>query len=328
LKEDFAKEHEQKDKVEQTMCLLEEERSAMEHNLASATQKADDLNNDEKNLYKQREDKLKQEHEEKLAEMKDQMSNVMQKVMKEWQRVKEASRKSVAVAEWMALEEDMEKLTQENHALTLRNEQLAAGGATADAGPVGLANVPEPDPSMYGRTMGAVIQNVGQMWQALLHHGIDWRTKGDLASANPQIMSNAVKVLNEKYAELLSVEVKVDACMTALVQKAGEGDVTDEQVDDLKKAVEHGFMHLANIKQTKALPADVQRFMDEVSQALEQLSEGLQASEDAYQERWMDVLTAERDTRERLQHELSTLLTKVRSLSPAALKLANIKVEV
>jgi len=315
----------QRTKVEETICLLEEERSSMKHNLDRAVGDKADLESSESNLYKKREDKLKQEHEEKLAQMKDQMSNVMQKVMKEWQRVKEASRKSVAVGEWMALEDDMNKLREENHTLTEQNMKLAAGGGGADAGPVGLPAVPEADPSVYGRTMGAVIHGVDEMWQALLHHGIDWRTKGDLASADPEVINNAVKVLREKYEKLLEVEVKVDSCMTVLVQKAGEGDIPDEAVDDLKKAIERGFMHLSQIKQEKALPADVQRFMDEVSSALEHLAEGLNASEEAYQEKWMAVLEGERDARLKLQHEYSGLLAKVRSLPESQRKFANIK---
>merc|ERR1712086_742039 len=99
----------QRTKVEETICLLEEERSSMKHNLDKAVGDKADLESSESNLYKKREDKLKQEHEEKLAQMKDQMSNVMQKVMNEWKRVKEASRKSVAVGEWMALEDSLHR---------------------------------------------------------------------------------------------------------------------------------------------------------------------------------------------------------------------------
>ena len=113
--------------------------------------------------------------------------------------------------------------------------------------------------------------------------------------------------------------------MTVLVQKAGEGDIPDEAVEDLKKAIERGFIHLSQIKQAKGLPADVQRFMDEVSSALEHLAEGLNASEEAYQEKWMAVLDGERDARLKLQHEYSVLLAKVRSLPESQRKFANIK---
>ena len=60
-----------------------------------------------------------------------------------------------------------------------------------------------------------------------------------------------------------------------LVSKVGEGEIPDEQVDNLKRAIEQGFLMLSNVKQNKRLPAEVQRFMDCVSQALDQLQQGL-----------------------------------------------------
>jgi hypothetical protein len=55
----------------------------------------------------------------------------MEKVMAEWARVKAASRKSVAVEEWLDLEDQL--IAQKNRVAELE-EELAQGGAAGAAG--------------------------------------------------------------------------------------------------------------------------------------------------------------------------------------------------
>lgn len=309
LEDKLQMSEEARHKAEETVVILEDERTALHQELDRATAQLESLKDDKNNVFQKQLAEKEQAHELKLSEMKQQMSTVMEKVMAEWARVKTASRKSVAVEEWIALEEELDKEKERNAQL----QRLVDQGATGDGAQSGVAGaggqVSVPDPSVYGRTMGNVIQGVDQLWQALLHHGIDWRTKGAIV-AQPDMIGTAIRKLHDKYQELVNTQSQIDTSMARLVEQAGLGEIPDETINALKSAVQEGFIQLNEIKQTKALPKEVQEFMNNVTSALAALNEGLEAAEEAYMEKYKAVLEAEKDCRLKFQEKYATLRKK------------------
>merc|ERR1719224_438274 len=117
------------------------------------------------------------------------MAGVMEKVMKEWDRVKKAARKSVSVEEWLRLEDDLKRAEKKNEELMAERDAAGGvpGGARAGAAPVEAA-----DPDVYGRTMANVIDDIENKTKALKMHGDNWRAHGDITSPAEVEMKKAV----------------------------------------------------------------------------------------------------------------------------------------
>jgi hypothetical protein len=158
--------------------------------------------------------------------------------------------------------------------------------------------------------MGLVISQVDKFWQALLHHGIDWRTKGAIV-ADGMELQRAIQQLHDQYHKLVNTQSQIDTSMAKLVEQAGQGQIPDTTINALKQAVQTGFIELNEIKQNKALPNEIQDFMQNVISALDQLSAGMDAAEDDYIQKYKDVLEAEKDCRLKLQEKYSFLRKSV-----------------
>jgi chromosome segregation ATPase len=298
-----------REQAESTVVILEDERVALNAEVQSLQSQLGSLTDEKRNIFQRQLDDQQQAHELKLSEMKAQMSTVMEKVMAEWARVKAASRKSVAVEEWLDLEDQL--IAQKNRVAELE-EELAQGGAAGAAGTAatGPGSLSVPDPSVYGRSMGLVISQVDKFWQALLDHGIDWRTKGAIV-ADGMELQRAIQQLHDQYHKLVNTQSQIDTSMAKLVEQAGQGQIPDTTINALKQAVQTGFIELNEIKQNKALPNEIQDFMQNVISALDQLSAGMDAAEDDYIQKYKDVLEAEKDCRLKLQEKYSFLRKSV-----------------
>jgi len=295
--------------AESTVVILEDERVALNAEVQSLQSQLGALTDEKRNIFQKQLDDQQQAHELKLSEMKTQMSTVMEKVMAEWARVKAASRKSVAVEEWLDLEDQL--IAEKNKVKELEDKMAGAGPVGADGGAAaGQSAVSVPDPSVYGRSMGLVISQVDKFWQALLHHGIDWRTKGAIVADGLE-MQRAIQQLHDQYHKLVNTQSQIDSSMAKLVEQAGQGEIPDTTINALKQAVQQGFIELNEIKQHKALPNEIQDFMQNVITALENLNSGMEAAEDDYIQKYKDVLEAENDCRVKLQERYAFLRKQV-----------------
>eukprot|EP00658_Telonema_sp_P-2_P045247 TRINITY_DN3318_c0_g1_i4.p1 TRINITY_DN3318_c0_g1~~TRINITY_DN3318_c0_g1_i4.p1 ORF type:complete len:779 (-),score=257.38 TRINITY_DN3318_c0_g1_i4:81-2417(-) len=136
-------------KAEETVVILEDERTALHQELDRATLQLESLKDEKNNVFQKQLAEKEQQHELKMNEMKQQMSTVMEKVMAEWARVKAASRKSVAVEEWIALEEELDKEKQRCTELQRLVDQGVTGDGNGVGGAAGSNTVAVPDPSVY-----------------------------------------------------------------------------------------------------------------------------------------------------------------------------------
>lgn len=297
-----------RESAESTVVILEDERVALNTEVQSLQNQLGALTDEKRNIFQRQLDDQQQAHELKLSEMKTQMSTVMEKVMAEWARVKAASRKSVAVEEWLDLEDQL--IAEKNKVKELEDKIAAGHGASDGAAAAGSSAVSVPDPSVYGRSMGLVISQVDKFWQALLHHGIDWRTKGSIVSDGVE-MQRAIQQLHDQYHKLVNTQSQIDSSMAKLVEQAGQGEIPDSTINALKQAVQQGFIELNDIKQHKALPNEVQDFMQNVITALENVNSGMEAAEDDWIQKYRDVLEAEKDCRVKLQEKYAYLRKQV-----------------
>lgn len=324
LAKDLQREMAGRNEAEECVVMLKEESEALRAELEQAKGTLGNLETQEQSRFEATIAEEREQHKEEIAKMKQQMSGVMEKVMKEWDRVKKAAKKSVSVEEWLRLEDELKRAEKKNEELLAAGAGAGGGGVGAPAGP---AKVDDASPDVYGHTMASVITNVEQLHAALKAHGSDWRAKGDVLAPASDAIARAVQSLNGRYDQLHQQSLALDRAVEDLVAQAAKAEIPEAVVERLNRAIKDGYEELKNCKQVKASPEEVVAFMDRVVASLNSLATQLANAERDYCDKANEVVEAERDARMQLQTKNEELRANIKKVPETMRTKLNIQID-
>jgi len=311
LEREFERETLGRNQAEEAVVLLEEESKALRHDLEAAKGMLSNLETQEASRFEAAIAEERAQHGEEIAKMKTQMSAVMEKVMKEWERVKKAAKKSVSVEEWLRLEDELKRAEK-------KNEELMAlgggGGGGAGGGGGGGKAIEASDPEVYGKAMADVIDNIENKTKALRLHGDNWRAHGEIATPAEEEMKKAVGRLYARYDQLEHHVLALDTAVEKLAEEASKGQIPEAVVDRLARVIKDGLAEMRSVRDVKAAPEEIVMFMERVVTLSDDLQGKLEDAESGFHDRAMAVIDSERNGRLNMQEEVSKLRAAIKSV--------------
>jgi len=281
------------------------------------------LESHEQDRFDQARAEERAQHEEEIAKMKQQMAGVMDKVMKEWERVKKAAKKSVSVEEWLRLEDELKRAEKKNEELLSERESGGGGGGGGGGGSAAPVRVDStqvaPDPDVYGKCMADLIDNLQKKQVALQLHGCNWKAHSNPTSPAEEQMRLSVQRLEKRYKSLEDQYYHLDDTVGSLVEKAMEGQIPEAVVDKLVRAIKEGLTELIAVKEERTSPVEINGFMDQMLKATEALAKGLEESEKDWVAKTKAVVGALEETRTAMQQEIAEMRTAINSV-PESIK--------
>ena len=308
LEREFERETLGRNQAEEAVVLLEEESKALRHDLEAAKGMLSNLETQEASRFEAAIAEERAQHGEEIAKMKTQMSAVMEKVMREWERVKKAAKKSVSVEEWLRLEDELKRAEKKNDEL-----MAGGGGGGAGAGPV-VKQIEAANPAVYGAAMADVIDNIENKTKALRLHGDNWRAHGEVQTPAEEEMKKAVGRLYARYDQLEHHVLALDTAVEKLAEEASKGQIPEAVVDRLARVIKDGLAEMRAVRDVKAAPEEVVMFMERVVTLSETLEKQLEDAEADFHDKTMAVIDAERTGRMNMQEEVSKLRAAIKSV--------------
>jgi len=300
LELNFGREMEGRTRAEDAVVLLEQESQAIKAELDGAKGTLSNLETQEQSRFEAAIAEERAQHQEEIAKMKQQMSGVMEKVMKEWDRVKKAAKKSVSVEEWLRLEDELKRAEKKNQELEASGGGGGGGGGGGSSAPV----VESANPEVYGKAMADTINNIEQKTKALRMHGENWRAHGEVISPAEQEMKQAVTRLYARYDQLEHHVLALDTAVEKLAEEAAKGQIPEAVVDRLARVIKDGQEQLKEARSIKTAPEEVVMFMERVLKLADNLGKELENAERDYHAKTTEVIEAERQGRVNMAEEI------------------------